>query len=172
MVYKRVTYLQWGHFVKCKCRNHLILNYLNIKWKEKQARTNFSIDFKTFKVAGLMLRPRAELLPLVELPFSSQSSSPGTFLSHPLSDSTSVTSQNRNLHCWIWTLCWFHRLLGRGWDSLVSSVICSLSAGSLLEAFIAQVAMGKVPVEWRPFGVSRRLHSQQVLSSPSRKGTT
>lgn len=58
VAYKRVMCLQSGHFIKYKCRKHLIVNALNIKSENKKAGVNFPTDSETFQVAGLMGRPR------------------------------------------------------------------------------------------------------------------
>lgn len=36
VMYQRVVWLQSGHFVKCKCKKHLIVNALNTKPENKK----------------------------------------------------------------------------------------------------------------------------------------
>ena len=149
VVYKR-RYILIGPFCYMQCKKHLKLNTLDIKSKNKKARTNFPIDFETFKVAGLMSRPWAGILPPQELPLSSPSSSLAHSFWTTLCQIPSLPARgNTNRHCWIWTPCCFHLLPGRGWDPL-----SHLSFAPCQQACVAQVAAEKAPVEWRPFGVS------------------
>ena len=132
---------------------------------------NFPVDLKTVKVAGLIARPRVAPLALRERPSSSHLPwhipSPPSTRAHPccqLEQTSPLLDLSPTL------------LSSSSWTGMRSSRLIShllpVNRPAARSPVWLRWLRGEAPEGPRPFGVSRRPHSQQVPSSPRGKEAT